>query len=398
MKKLVGILAAAVLGSSVFAQVNLSSWNRVNFIPAAYNGNQVVAGEGENWAGTNFTGVTGTTRVFFSGDTKNAGFHMEVFTISSVGGSKLALGDPNYVYAKPFNWMKISLGQLSSDLGRGNVTFGMFDHGWRVSAATGDTCEDTTFSQLAKANYDVVLTPMSNLWIQYAGKVKANDESYHTLYNQAKLAVGYNIPGVGLARVQYLGRENTKDINGDVVKYGVVEAALDLTAVQNLWVTMGVKVPTNFETWTGEGNGSGHTPVKAAIGANYNLYPVVLHALIDTRFVEFSGMSNNKAEFNDFGYAIGLGCDIKLNDKYTVITDLRMRSDVYNRQFAAAADALTTRGDAAAYVGISQSLSNGILDLGFQVAGNGAGPFVTNVADKKYDMTWAIPLQITAWF
>lgn len=397
MKKLVGILAAAVLGASAFAQVNLSSWNRVAFVPFAWNGNQVVSGEGENWAGKNFTGVAGTTRVFFSGDTKNAGFHMEVFTQSSAAGSKIALGDPNYVYAKPFNWLKVSLGQLSANLGRGDVNYGMFDHGWRVSSAVGEVCENMIFSELAKVNYDFVITPMSNLWIEYAGKVKANDESYHTFYNNAKLAVGYNIPGFGLVRAQYLGKEDTTDKNGDRVKFGIVEAAMDLTAVQNLWLSFGVKVPTNFETWTGSGNGMGHTPLKVALGASYNLYPVTLHGLLDVHFMQYSGKdSADKPEFNDVGYAAGLGADIKINDKYTVITDVRFCSDVYNRNLTD--NGLTARGNLATYTGVAVNLSNAILDLGFQIAENGAGPFVTTVADKQYDLTWAVPLQITCWF
>ncbi len=409
MKKIIGLIAAVALSAaSAFAQVNVSSWNRVCFLPLNWNGNQIVSGEAENWAGTNPGVVAGTTRLFFTGDTKNAGFRMEVYTTSSAGGSAIALGDPNYVYVKPFDWMKVSLGQVNANMGLGHVTFGMFDHGYRVSSSTGDYCENIIFSEMTRCNFDVVLTPIPNLWIEYGGKVVANKEAYHTFLNYAKLSAGYTIPGVGFARAQYIGLPDTTDKKGDTVKVGLIEAAFDLTCVPNLWLSAGVKVPTNFETLN-DGNwklsitqaGAGHIPLRAAIGAQYNLNPFVFHALAIASFMNISDSTDSDGirEFKDVGFAGGLGVDFKINDRYTIITDFRYASAVYNRILqSSVSDAVTTRGTAAGYVGLAQNLSNAIFDVGFQLAGNGAGPFTTTVEDKKFDLTWSVPVQITCWF
>ena len=71
MKKIVGIIAAAALAATAFAEVNIGTWNRAVFEPFYYDGDTLRSYEGPSWDLSSNGGVR--TGLGFSASSENAG-------------------------------------------------------------------------------------------------------------------------------------------------------------------------------------------------------------------------------------------------------------------------------------------------------------------------------------
>ena len=335
MKKIVGTIAAiALAASSAFAGVGIGSWGRAIWAPVQGDASGVSSWEGISWGGN-----TVRTGISIHGESENVGFNIDM----NADGNAAGIGDTAYFWAKPWSWLELKVGKVQDDTGRGNGAYGIFN--WK-RMGLGWTGEDVTFTRFgngdgAQANGAIVkVTPVDGLWIIAAMDVQDNQPAEKTYLDNAQYGAGYVIDGIGHIRAQYIGQ--SKKVN----------AAFDLTAVENLFVTVGAYVPV-------DGNG-GAANVNAY--ANLKLDAVSLHALVTTSIA------------SDFGFGVGIGADVDLGNGLGANFDVRYQ-----------------KTDLSFLAGLTKGLSNGMIGCGFQ--GNVGG-----LDTSSSSFSWAVPVVISAWF
>ena len=392
MKKIVGTIAAiALAASSAFAGVGIGSWGRAIWAPVQGDGDKVTSWEGISWGGAK-------SRVGISvhGESENVGFNLDMNGDGGVG-----LGDLAQFWAKPFSWLEVKIGQTQDDTGRGNAAYGIFN--WKRMGG-GKTGEDVTFTRFGNGNGQqaqgaiVKITPIENLWIIAAFNVQDDKDAKATFVNNAQYGAGYTIDGIGSIRAQYIGGDDAKTIDGKDAIASRINAAFDLTAVENLFVTVGAYIPLastgkitpakpagkeyylNTETGAIEFKVTEKTDeereaseVVIAAYANVNLDAVTLHALFKMGLgnTDFNTKANLLAGVGadvDFGNGIGANFDARLSTKFETAGETEL-------VFLA---------------GLTKSLANGMIGCGFQ--GD------VEALDSNAKFKWAVPVVISAWF
>ena len=434
MKKIVGIIAAAALVASAFAEVNIGSWSRGAFVPVATDADgNVNAFEGANWD-NNGNGTDGykygvRTGLGFSGSTENAGFVFDVFGSAGTTGAGLGIGDNAYVWVKPIEMLRVAFGQVDNNWGRTDVCFGNYDHAMRyrlLPNGEGIGAERDHYG----TGVNITLQPVEGLIIDYQGGFDvAGERAYKTLWHHADLMVGYQAD-FGFIRAIFAPQNPGINKKGESIEWAKIGLGADITAVENLTITAGVTIPTSFNGFTGEektiGSGSdgaytesdwefdvktgtyklkdtletkttpsGFTGViTIGAGAHYNLDPITIHGFVTSKLfpdpteAKKSLKKGDDYSIDSFGVALAAGVDFAINDQFTLITDFRFATDKYN--LACGNNEDPSWG---AYVGLAQALSNATFDFGVQLANqyNGCGAV-------KDGVTFAIPLMITTSF
>lgn len=189
------------------------------------------------------------------------------------------------VWLKPFNnWLKITLGVFEEDnlryrIGTTGSGFGNYELYIRNSARD----ENVLFHRFKSSGFGthIALTPIENLYIGTAfGSVTSirsfaaltEDGALNVLKN-VQIGAGYTIPGIGFARVQYIGErpftneairpnDNVPSIKNDtggnyaflgreavLGNAAAVQAAFQLTAVEGMNVDIAASIPFLLE-WT----------------------------------------------------------------------------------------------------------------------------------------------------
>ena len=387
MKKIVGTIAAiALAASSAFAGVGIGSWGRAIWAPVQGDGDKVTSWEGISWGGAK-------SRVGISvhGESENVGFNLDMNGDGGVG-----LGDLAQFWAKPFSWLEVKIGQTQDDTGRGNAAYGIFN--WKRMGG-GSTGEDVTFTRFGNGKGGqaqgaiVKITPIENLWIIAAFNVQDDKDAKATFVNNAQYGAGYTIDGIGSIRAQYIGGDDSTTKAGETVASSKINVAFDLTAVENLFVTVGAYIPlasTNthtapenkwkFDNATGTYKPDGQTDpsdktseVVIAAYAKANLDAVTLHALFKMGLgnTDFNAKANLLAGVGadvDFGNGIGANFDARLSTKFETAGETEL-------VFLA---------------GLTKSLANGMIGCGFQ--GD------VEALDSNAKFKWAVPVVISAWF
>ncbi|MDR1466057.1 MAG: hypothetical protein LBI40_00330, partial [Treponema sp.] len=283
MLTMVGVMAATV----VFAQVGISGYGTSYFIP--YRTTVPEEGDAKNtaavqapWGQPNMS-----AGVSFNGWSEFAGFSLG-FDIAYGAGN--GAGDAASVKAgytingwiRPHERLKFNVGnnyediqKLMGKVGSSNFSYYVLDtakprmqEGGADSAnniftqfnpspwgAGGDQPTDNLINNInlyspeVTAAFMTVWQPIDGMWI--GGMVtpeidltgaslgaelhkSGQDTDFHDalkVYKNAQVAVSYNIPGIGLARVQYIGYRN------------IIEAAFQVLALGDLMMDIGVKVP-----------------------------------------------------------------------------------------------------------------------------------------------------------
>ena len=392
MKKIVGTIAAiALAASSAFAGVGIGSWGRAIWAPVQGDGDKVTSWEGISWGGAK-------SRVGISvhGESENVGFNLDMNGDGGVG-----LGDLAQFWAKPFSWLEVKIGQTQDDTGRGNAAYGIFN--WKRMGG-GSTGEDVTFTRFGNGKGGqaqgaiVKITPIENLWIIAAFNVQDDKDAKATFVNNAQYGAGYTIDGIGSIRAQYIGGDDAKTIDGKDAIASRINAAFDLTAVENLFVTVGAYIPLastgkitpakpagkeyylNTETGAIEFKDTEKTDeerkaseVVIAAYANVNLDAVTLHALFKMGLgnTDFNTKANLLAGVGadvDFGNGIGANFDARLSTEFET----------------------AGKTELVFLAGLTKSLANGMIGCGFQ--GD------VEALDSNAKFKWAVPVVISAWF
>ena len=395
MKKIVGTIAAVAVAAGVaFADVGIGSWGRAVWTPVAYDDadGKVKSWEGISWGG-NFSRVGITVHA----ESENVGFALDM-NADDYGNKGIGVHDIAHFWAKPWSWLEVKVGKTQDDTGRGNIAYGMFN--WKRMGA-GWTGEDVTFTRFGNGTGGqaqgaiVKVTPVEGLWAIAAFDVQDNGEAVSTFGNHAQYGIGYEIDGIGHIRAQYIGGINTTDVDGSTVPEDQINAAFDLAAVENLYLTVGAYIPLHLN----RGNVAitdkiedTIPQVKLAVGASYKVAAVTFNAFFVGNLpntIKFGGSEVTK----DFNCQVGVGADVDLGNGIGLVADVRFSSAV---SYSNSSTTLKASGEEVVFlVGASKALTNGSIGIGFQ------GDINTVIADNFKDnsntrFNWCIPVVISA--
>ena len=388
MKKLIGSVAiAAMVAGAAFAEIGLGSWGRSIAVPIASDGDINYA-----WEGTSWSGNSGISRQGFSvfASSENCGFNVDIC------GENVTQNDTAFMWAKPIDQLEVRIGRIQEATGRGNMCWGLWD--W-VRPQTSIVGEDFTYMRTTNTGYSVKVTPIDNLWLVAAVDVKDGEEWWHSyVSDNTRYGIGYDVPDMMSIRAQVWTRYITpdssynKDGSKTDVNYCVINPAIDITAVENLFITVGAYIPT-AQAFNKIDNGKTSTkdPLQVNLGVNYNLDAVALHFAVGTKFGLVTGFdTKGEVEADGFGLTVGGGADFDLGNSLSVVADFRYVTQYY------AAD--MGKNDALyGLVGLNKALTNGSIGVGFEFGGNCGVPRKADKLDSGV-FTWSVPVVLTMGF
>jgi hypothetical protein len=297
-------------------------------------------GGGPGWKG--FGAAVGF-EVTGKNESETVGFNLHLRANNGTGD--LGLGDPHaYIWSKPFgDILKVTLGLYDEDIFRGK--FAEVNHGtsavgtltnnedalfWRLRSGQG---RDNTMGALIGLYPVDGLSIFANIGTSNAvGATPPKDAIADTLAS-GQYAIGYNISGIGLARFQFIGgyygkSNNYSPLGGDAKGWNRLQLAFNLTAVDKLNIDVGATIPLALEATTedtavfvtttdayvgivngapaiipaktssfditmidgtkiGLADGDKYSPpIHIALGASYNLSPIVVQLRFDADLAE----------------------------------------------------------------------------------------------------------------
>jgi hypothetical protein len=195
----------------------------------------------------------------------------------------LELPDNAKVWVKPFDWFTVTLGRFEEDFLRykigasssGFANYEVYVRGntYSTNPEFGDMRDENAFFARFKSSgfgTHIALTPLENLYIGAAFgsvtgsrsfKALTQDGALYILKN-AQFGVGYTIPNVGFARVQYIGERpyypesgnrlmenNLKEVmrfldrESALENASAVQAAFQLTLIEDVNIDIATSIP-----------------------------------------------------------------------------------------------------------------------------------------------------------
>ena len=428
-KTLIAVAAAAALtATSAFAEITFGAWLRVITSPVASTGEDIIAGVENSWG----WGAR-TARININGTSEDgkAGFVMGVYNDISM---KLEAGDDAYLWVKPVDTVKVSVGKFDSPTNglRGDFCYGSWN--WLRPFNWGYDGEGLTFDGIWRSGLMVEADPMDGLHAFAVIPMSASYKSAEEVYRNIQVGFGYAIEGVGKLKAQFIGDysytqkgektvynvksdiENIDDIESvfeskkvatgkkDKDKTtGQIGVAFDLTAVENLYVTVGARFGIADKDYKKD-----YLKMAFTAGASYQVSETMKFS-VDGGYKQYQDKC--LAGNNDSLFFVGAGVDFAVMDGLNAVADVRYISNPDSgKSYGKDGD----EGAISFLIGVNKSVSsNGSIGIGFQGATNNCG-LVTNdgsgiVGGKSYtagedgnsdndNFVWAIPVSVSVWF
>ena len=425
-KTLIAVAAAAALtATSAFAEITFGAWLRVLASPVASTGEDIIAGVQNSWG----WGAR-TARININGTSEDgkAGFVMGVYNDFESG---LGQGDDAYLWVKPVDTVKVSVGKFDSPTNglRGDFTYGSWN--WLRPGNWVYDGEGLTFDGIWRSGLMVEADPMDGLHAFAVIPMSASYKSAEEVYRNIQVGFGYAIEGVGKLKAQFIGDYGystkntvTKSYELDTTKEvattkevkttvtgkkdkdattGQIGVAFDITAIENLYVTVGARFGIADKDVVAITRDD-HNYLKMAFtaGASYQVSETMKFS-VDGGYKQFQNKFNAD---DDSLFSVGAGVDFTVMDGLAAVADVRYMSNMYGK----AGD----EGAIGFLVGVNKSVSsNGSLGIGFQGATNGCGfnwdngskgiisgkSFTAGEANGDSDQfVWAIPVSVSVWF
>lgn len=415
-KTLIAVAAAAALtATSAFAEITFGAWLRVLASPVASTGKDVIAGVENSWG----WGAR-TARININGTSEDgkAGFVMGVYNDFESG---LGQGDDAYLWVKPVDTVKVSVGKFDSPTNglRGDFCYGSWN--WLRPFNWVRDGEGLTFDGIWRSGLMVEADPMEGLHAFAVIPMSSSYKSAEETYRNIQVGFGYTIEGVGKLKAQFIGDYGytTKDSetgdyyldasSGEIerksVAYdkdqdkttGQIGVAFDITAIENLYVTVGARFGIADKDYARD-----YLKMEFSAGASYQVSETMKFS-VDGDYKQYQ--DKVLAGGDDSLFSVGAGVDFTVMDGLAAVADVRYMSNNYGK-----------KGDDGAIsflVGVNKSVSsNGSIGIGFQGATNGCGLVMNGgtgiQAGKSYtlgkdggdgdEFVWAIPVSVSVWF
>ena len=401
-KTLIAVAAAAALTTSAFAEITFGAWLRALAAPIAHNGEDAIVAYGNSWG----WGAR-TARLDINGVSEDGkvGFSMGVFNDMDDG---LGMGDRAVIWAKPIDQVKLSIGKFDSpDNGlRGDLCYGSWNwlrpNNWLYDG------EGLTFDGIWRKGLMAEVDPIEGLHMfavipmskDYAKAGEKNpDVKYQKAedaYKNIQAGFGYTIDGIGKIKAQYIGdyTEVTVDGKDETATTGQVGVAFDLTAVENLYVTVGARFGIADKDYCD----AGYLKMAYTAGVSYQVtdqFKVSADGGVKMTQDDSFGKADDP---DDMAFFAGAGIDFAVADGVNLAADVRFINTGCGEE-----------GDdnsISFLVGVTKSISsNGYIGVAFQGSTNGAGLInngcdnaIAPAGEKGDDLVWAIPVAISCWF
>ncbi len=374
-KTLIAAAAAVALTASAAAEITFGAWVRTLPIFAASDGDKVTTGFTNSWG---WNGAR-PARVDINAVSEdgNVGFTMGVYNDAFSG-----LGDSGSarMWVKPIEQVKLTVGSMSADNNvggyRGDFCYGSWN--WLRPFNWITDGEGFTFDGISGTGALVEVFPVEGLAVyahvplsQIGAKVEAE-----TTYKNTQVGFAYDIDGVGKLKAQYIGDYDATTDSGDPS----IEAAFELTSVENLYATVGFGYATDSKD------------MHIAAGVSYQINE-------DAKvYGSFELAKLDAADATTM--AFGVGADYNLGD------GLALNADVRGLMLPKEVTLADDETYLSFLVGVTKSVSaNGLVGIGFQGTTNGFGflnmgdPDRYNATTTKEDpFSWAIPVRVEMWF
>ena len=415
-KTLIAVAAAAALtATSAFAEITFGAWLRVLATPVASTGKDVIAGVENSWG----WGAR-TARININGTSEDgkAGFVMGVYNDFESG---LGQGDDAYLWVKPVDTVKVSVGKFDSPTNglRGDFCYGSWN--WLRPFNWVRDGEGLTFDGIWRSGLMVEADPMEGLHAFAVIPMSSSYKSAEETYRNIQVGFGYTIEGVGKLKAQFIGEygyttkkkpastyhfdteTGTGTLDDDVAydkdqdkTTGQIGVAFDITAIENLYVTVGARFGIADKDYAPD-----YLKMEFSAGASYQVSETMKFS-VDGDYKQYQDKFNAD---DDSLFSVGAGVDFTVMDGLAAVADVRYMSNKYGKE-----------GDDGAIsflVGVNKSVSsNGSLGIGFQGATNGCGLVMNDgsgiQAGKSYtlgkdggdgdEFVWAIPVSVSVWF
>ena len=424
-KTLIAVAAAAALtATSAFAEITFGAWLRVLASPVASTGKDVIAGVENSWG----WGAR-TARININGTSEDgkAGFVMGVYNDISM---KLEAGDDAYLWVKPVDTVKVSVGKFDSPTNglRGDFCYGSWN--WLRPFNWGYDGEGLTFDGIWRSGLMVEADPMDGLHAFAVIPMSSSYKSAEETYRNIQVGFGYTIEGVGKLKAQFIGdydytTKDTKKEDGYIFDTetgeakvnevtvtgkkdkdkttGQIGVAFDITAIENLYVTVGARFGIADKDLV-----PGYLKMAFTAGASYQVSETMKFS-VDGGYKQYQDKC--LAGKNDSLFFVGAGVDFAVMDGLNAVADVRYISNPDSgKSYGKDGD----EGAISFLIGVNKSVSsNGSIGIGFQGATNNCG-LVTNdgsgiVGGKSYtageagnsdndNFVWAIPVSVSVWF
>ena len=416
-KTLIAVAAAAALtATSAFAEITFGAWLRVLASPVASTGKDVIAGVENSWG----WGAR-TARININGTSEDgkAGFVMGVYNDFESG---LGQGDDAYLWVKPVDTVKVSVGKFDSPTNglRGDFCYGSWN--WLRPFNWVRDGEGLTFDGIWRSGLMVEADPMDGLHAFAVIPMSSSYKSAEETYRNIQVGFGYTIEGVGKLKAQFIGdygyttkkkpastyhfdtETGTGTLDDDVAydkdqdkTTGQIGVAFDITAIENLYVTVGARFGIADKDYARD-----YLKMEFSAGASYQVSETMKFS-VDGDYKQYQ--DKVLAGGDDSLFSVGAGVDFTVMDGLAAVADVRYMSNKYGKD-----------GDDGAIsflVGVNKSVSsNGSLGIGFQGATNGCGLVMNDgsgiQAGKSYtlgkdggdgdEFVWAIPVSVSVWF
>ena len=445
-KTLIAVAAAAALtATSAFAEITFGAWLRVLASPVAHNGEDAMVGVANSWG----WGAR-TARININGTSEDgkAGFVMGVYNDFESG---LGDGDDAYLWVKPVDTVKVSVGKFDSPTNglRGDFCYGSWN--WLRPYNWGFDGEGLTFDGIWRKGMMLEADPIEGLHAFAVIPMSSTYAKAEDVYKNIQVGFGYAIEGVGKLKAQYIGDYSKKDdkaaaakktwalgnkedkdgnwvfddtkseapsykqntvkavaANDDVMTTGQIGVAFDLTAVENLYVTVGARFGIADKDYRPD-----YLKMAFTAGASYQVSEAMKFS-VDGGYVQYQDdCVARDGEAVDNVFFVGAGVDYAIMDGLSLAADVRYMSNAKAAEKDYDIKAYGKDSDEGAIsflVGVNKSVgSNGSLGVGFQGAtngcgftwgtpgekGDGVGGLKANAAD---DFVWAIPVSVSVWF
>ena len=415
-KTLIAVAAAAALtATSAFAEITFGAWLRVLASPVASTGKDVIAGVENSWG---YGARTARININGTSEDGKAGFVMGVYNDFESG---LGQGDDAYLWVKPVDTVKVSVGKFDSPTNglRGDFCYGSWN--WLRPFNWVRDGEGLTFDGIWRSGLMVEADPMEGLHAFAVIPMSSSYKSAEETYRNIQVGFGYTIEGVGKLKAQFIGDYGytTKDSktgdyyldasSGEIerksVAYdkdqdkttGQIGVAFDITAIENLYVTVGARFGIADKDYARD-----YLKMEFSAGASYQVSETMKFS-VDGDYKQYQ--DKVLAGGDDSLFSVGAGVDFTVMDGLAAVADVRYMSNNYGK-----------KGDDGAIsflVGVNKSVSsNGSLGIGFQGATNGCGLVMNDgtgiQAGKSYtlgkdggdgdEFVWAIPVSVSVFF
>ena len=205
---------------------------------------------------------------------------------------------------------------------------------------------------------------------------------------KSKYAMAYTIEGIGTVKV---GLDTTParvtDKDGKAKDQNIINAAFDLSAVENLKVSIGAFIPTVQKI----------TAFEMAVGnlvnasAKYNMDALTISARVGT--VIGTAYENKDGELKKdggFGFLVGGGIDFDVMESITVFGEADYANGIYYSRSETDYSDVFDFG-----IGVRKSYDGGSVSVAFEGATNNNGMFACAKAD---DFAWCVPIVIRQSF